>query len=458
MSSRDSIPRISAFGKLIIVVMLCFAFLWAYPKYLDPVVSRNNAIKLMNRGEYEQAAEIFARFSGYRDCDELKEKCAEYQVEKDYQTALQLKDSGEYMKAKEAFLLLGDYKYSKAWAKECDKLYYPIRTGEYSDRVQITVNKSLSSELIYSTERSEQETVTARLTGYYVDGDLEEKNVEVEFTNSRYAGTAGGWRYENLRYVGDFKNGTMTGEGKLTFADTGRLIYKGEFVNGAYSGNGILYQEALVQENGKLQINSTKSVMLIYGTWKNGNIEGTYTRYYSDGSVNDVGKCIRGIGNSDKYGITYYDESKEGMKLPEDYFVTDRKPVEPQYVADVPYVGMSEDNIHRTRLGRCTDYFQNRSTKYHDKDGRARMQTVYRFYKDKKWIYAAICLDGRVIEVSDFRKDAKPISSGSSWKPQSERDRYDIDRYSNAEDFYDDNIADFFSYEDAETYYNDHKK
>ena len=37
-------------------------------------------------------------------------------------------------------------------------------------------------------------------------------------------------------------------------------------------------------------------------------------------------------------------------------------------------------------------------------------------------------------------------------------DRYHLDRYSNAEDFYDDYYDDFFDYYDAEDYFNEHKK
>lgn len=461
MSSKEKTSRISAFGKLIIAVLLGFAFLWAYPKYVYPLTSRNNAIRLMNLGEYEQAAEIFDRYPGYKDCDELKDLCGQLIIEKEYQTALQLKDSGEYMQARDRFLELGDYKDSPDRVEECETLGYSVRTGWYTDQVEITVNKNLYAEWIYSKERTERETITAKLTGNYVDGVLQENEVRIVFENASYGGTAVGWRTYELEYVGPFHDNSITGKGRLYYAESlygpAMLIYEGEFYDGAYSGQGTLYQDGITYENGKMKLDAYDRKKLIEGTWENGNIEGEYTRYYSDGTINDYGKCIGGIGNSNQHGITYYDESKEGMILPADYF--SRLPTKPHYVAKVPYVGMSEDDIHSTELGTCTDIIHNSSTKIKDKDGHPRTQTVYRFHKNGQWIYSAICLDRKVIEVSDYRNDPKPNSSSvGSWKPQSESDRYDIDRYSNAEDFYDDNIADFFSYEDAETYFNDHKK
>ena len=53
-----------------------------------------------------------------------------------------------------------------------------------------------------------------------------------------------------------------------------------------------------------------------------------------------------------------------------------------------------------------------------------------------------------------------PIMPRPPYRPSvpDDSDRYHLDRYSNAEDFYDDYYDDFFDYYDAEDYFNEHKK
>lgn len=119
----------------------------------------------------------------------------------------------------------------------------------------------------------------------------------------------------------------------------------------------------------------------------------------------------------------------------------------------VPYVGMSESRINETSLG--TNYEVVRSYAY--KNGRKISANVYRFKNGKKTVFVAECLDGRVESVSDYRDTTRSGGNTStSKKKQKDSDPYNVNDYSNEEDFYDDNYDDFWDYEDAEDYYNEH--
>ena len=69
---------------------------------LSPVLDYNNAIKLMESGDYEAAGAAFAEMEDYKDSSALITEC-------DYQIAVGLMENGEYDKAIEAFKNLDGY-------------------------------------------------------------------------------------------------------------------------------------------------------------------------------------------------------------------------------------------------------------------------------------------------------------------------------------------------------------
>lgn len=124
-----------------------------------------------------------------------------------------------------------------------------------------------------------------------------------------------------------------------------------------------------------------------------------------------------------------------------------------QLKKSLPYVGMSESKINGTVLGTNYEIVHN----YEWIKGERIRANVYRFKKGNAIIFVARCLNGRVDSISDYRDDPWVIRSTTpSKKSQKDDDPYNVNDYSNEEDFYYDNYDDFWDYEDAEDYYNEH--
>ena len=95
------------------------------------------------------------------------------------------------------------------------------------------------------------------------------------------------------------------------------------------------------------------------------------------------------------------------------------------------------------------------------------MVTMYQWYSDEGGeMLKVLCKDGKVFEVTKqwqefyWTEEGMPDFTGKKIvkKVNDTEERYDMERYSNEEDFYYDNYYDYLSYEDAERYYREHKK
>lgn len=259
------------------------------------MINYNIAISAMEKGKYDKAIEIFTNLKDYKNStDKLTE--TKYLLAEDYVS------SEKYEEAYKGFLELKDYKDSAQKAEE-------YKTGEFVEEITIEVGCDLYAERIYSSTRSEKESVSASKKVVYNKGICNNENVEIVFKEHVYGPS--GWYTANFKYVGEFKNNSITGKGKLyTYyefdPDDSRLVYDGNFLNGMYNGAGDLYWDS--SEGNKL---------LIEGMWANGNVSGKYTRYYSDGTLNDTGTVKESIVNSSKYGINDY--NYEYIKKPEGF-------------------------------------------------------------------------------------------------------------------------------------------
>ncbi len=116
----------------------------------------------------------------------------------------------------------------------------------------------------------------------------------------------------------------------------------------------------------------------------------------------------------------------------------------------VPFVGMSESRIGDTSLGAPSP---NVGHNYQVKNGSQYYTNIYRFYRNGKEIFSARCMEGKVIDVWDWRGTTSSSSSGYSSSSSSSSDKYDASSYSNEDDFYDDYYDDFYDYYDAEEYW-----
>lgn len=122
----------------------------------------------------------------------------------------------------------------------------------------------------------------------------------------------------------------------------------------------------------------------------------------------------------------------------------------------VPYVGMSESEIKNTSLGDPSSNVRHNSEMI---KGERYIANLYDFKSGNKTIFTARCVKGRVTEVWDHRSDpVVPYTPKKNTKSKSDDDPYDVNDYSNEEDFYYDHYDDFFDYYDAEDYDNKHHK
>lgn len=133
---------------------------------------------------------------------------------------------------------------------------------------------------------------------------------------------------------------------------------------------------------------------------------------------------------------------------------------------DKPYVGMEAEYIEKTSLGQATE------KKFKSSYGFNGMSSGYMVYTwcDEKgqtiFIAAVGCLstkdrkyESKVEQVKEFTPKSSSSYGSYSYTPSSGQsgDKYHAKKYRTAEDFYDDNYDNFFSYEDAESYYEKHK-
>ena len=131
----------------------------------------------------------------------------------------------------------------------------------------------------------------------------------------------------------------------------------------------------------------------------------------------------------------------------------ERKAEEEKIRKGVPYVGMSEYDIHKTSLGRASDEVRhNREVK----NGQQLIANLYDFYEGGRRIFTARCIGGIVTEVWDHRGAAgSSAKKNTGRQPVTDHDP-SVSDFTNPEDFYDWYYDDFFDYEEAEAYYYDH--
>ena len=163
-------------------------------------------------------------------------------------------------------------------------------------------------------------------------------------------------------------------------------------------------------------------------------------------------------------------DKKHNEKLKSDIKQQESKEKE-KALNGIPFVGMSADYLCSTKLGDWGDYFTNRKIV----NGELEEYEVYCWYsKNGILLMRASVEHYTVTNVSKFNEDScwnndnlKPgIVPGGTKKAKSNKkyqtttfvDKYNVNDYSNEEDFYDDHYDDFLDYYDAEDYYKEHHK
>ena len=113
-------------NKMIAIVTLSaiavfVALLLVWSNVIAPNIKFNDAMALMEAGQYKEATEILIQIKDFKDSSAKVAECQEAIYAANYSAAEALMEAGEYEKAKEAFriLSLSNYKDSEARMKEC---------------------------------------------------------------------------------------------------------------------------------------------------------------------------------------------------------------------------------------------------------------------------------------------------------------------------------------------------
>jgi len=122
----------------------------------------------------------------------------------------------------------------------------------------------------------------------------------------------------------------------------------------------------------------------------------------------------------------------------------------------VPFVDMPEEYIDKTILGSPSEKIRHN---WEISGSKRFLANLYDFYNEEGKIFTARCVDGIVTQVWDYRDSpVKPYIPQNPDSSVEDEDPYNAADYSHPEDFYYDHYDDFFDYEDAEDYYNEHTK
>ena len=142
---------------------------------------------------------------------------------------------------------------------------------------------------------------------------------------------------------------------------------------------------------------------------------------------------------------------------------TERTTTEPTIYNGVPYEGMPESRLNYTKLGAptsvdlCTDFYKLRPshrTKYYvwKKNGSTIFKATVRY-----WDYKTDrAVDGYVSDVTDWTNVTTTKYHYTTKKHTTTTDPYNVNNYSNEDDFYEDHYDDFMDYYEAEDYYDEY--
>lgn len=155
----------------------------------------------------------------------------------------------------------------------------------------------------------------------------------------------------------------------------------------------------------------------------------------------------------------YIEEKRQRDALAEKQRIKEKKE---RLKNTLPYEGMSENDIDYTMMGTHDKLIA-------DDDNDDFVYNVYYWNANNgDTMLAVSCINGEVDHVSKYYEwaywtsDGRPKPNGTNYTRSSSKntgkseDPYDVNEYSDPEDFYYDNYDDFWEYEEAEDYYNDY--
>lgn len=165
-------------------------------------------------------------------------------------------------------------------------------------------------------------------------------------------------------------------------------------------------------------------------------------------------------------------EKEYGEKIKKEYESSSRAEIQ-KIREGIPYVGMAEEYIDITSLGRSSakERFLKTNIEYYDKEKRKTLKyygEVYYYYfrSGGRIVFVAQCFKGEVQRVWDERDGKKNWNTPYPTEPAYTTKRRvsttakkydsDVDEFGDAEDYYDWYYDDFYDFEDAEEYFNEY--
>lgn len=136
-AKRKRILRNATVAAAIIGILLGGYYLYTY--VITPSVSYNQAVELIDAGNYEDAKQIFAALGNYKDAPDRMSLAS-------YHQAVELMNAGKYEDAKQIFTTLGSYKDAPDLAEKCgyDQYYIPavaaLEAGDQKTALELLEN------------------------------------------------------------------------------------------------------------------------------------------------------------------------------------------------------------------------------------------------------------------------------------------------------------------------------
>lgn len=246
------------------------------PEYED-------AVKLWERGRYEDALDAFTALNGYKDSDEYIDKCISKIGDPIYNQGLNYMEQGLYEDAYNEFVRIIDYKDSAEMVSECEQhMMYKLAGAWHGSQGTIIVLRedgtcnyyadiSDGGEGTWSVDDENVIHINNSYLNYEIYADLDDK---FRTTSMSIKSDSSNWRTESFTKVIDFEvntenNHKLSGvwKGKqgsqLTLNEDGSCYY----IDGnSGEGNGSWY----VDEHALIRIDTQVFDYHIYGTLPEG--------------------------------------------------------------------------------------------------------------------------------------------------------------------------------------------
>ena len=173
---KSSKKKPGSLSTAICIIAAAVTLFFLITKMIIPNVNYNNAVELMESGNYEEAIAAFKELDGYKDSAEKIQECSAAILEAAYNNAIALMGEGKYEEAIAAFEALNEYKDSADKITECS---YEIaielkNTGKYENA--IAAFEALDGYKDSASQVGACERLNAKVGDYIYFGSYEQDN------------------------------------------------------------------------------------------------------------------------------------------------------------------------------------------------------------------------------------------------------------------------------------------